>query len=235
MAIHLHSLQWSTFDKKTNTSKISLLILFILLNWGSFLNAEGYMTKFKTLQEFESFYDAMMPAQEKSKESFAWFSGIPDPLFNAVMHLTINHNLVDKVETLISIAPNDAPLSFWIHNQKNKSDLVEILKTKGFQSIIICPLMTWKVKPLNLPKYQIEVANLEIFHNLLSTTFHLDEGVKTGFARLLENVEAENYLIYHDGQPIGTGTLIPNGDIGGIFNITTLSEHQKKGFGSRVF
>lgn len=192
------------------------------------------MTKLNTLQEFENFYETMMPAKEKSKESFAWFSGIPHPLFNTVMHLTIKHNLGDKVEALISEAPKGIPLSFWVHSQNESSGLVEVLKEKGFQSIATCPLMTWNVKPMNLPKCTIEIADLEIFHHILATTFQFDEAVKEGFAKLLENAEAENYLIYHEGQPVGTGTLIPNGKTGGIFNIATLPKYQKKGFGQSM-
>lgn len=189
------------------------------------------MTKFEILQEFEKFYDAMMPAQEKSNESFAWFSGLPHPLFNAVMHLTINKNLDNKVDSLISVAPKDIPLSFWVHNQNQSMELIEVLKEKGFQSIIICPLMTWDVKPLSIPQHEIEVANLEIFHHLLATNFHLDDAMKEGFAQLLENAAAENYLIYHEGQPVGTGTLTSNGKIGGIFNISILPKYQKRGYG----
>ena len=91
--------------------------------------------------------------------------------------------------------------------------------------------MTWVVKPMALPNYQIETANLDIFHNLLSAIFLYDEEVKEGFAKLLENVDAENYLINLDGKPVGTGTLISNGKIGGIFNIATLPEYQKRGCG----
>lgn len=189
------------------------------------------MTKFTILQEFENFYEAMMPAQKNSKQSFAWFSGIPHPLFNAVMHLRVNHDLENVVEALISEAPRNTPLSFWIHNQNKSSGLVEVLKGKGFQSILTCPLMTWNVEPTCLPKNEIKIGNLEIFHNLLATIFHLDEVVKKGFAKLLENVEAENYLIYHDRQPAGIGTLVSNGKIGGIFNIGTLPEFQRKGCG----
>lgn len=187
------------------------------------------MTTFKTLQEFENFYHAMMPAQEKSKESFAWFSGLPHPLFNAVMHLTNNQDLEEKIEALISKAPKNTPLSFWVHSN-NSPDLAHILKKKGFQSFITCPLMTWDVKPVNYPNNRIENADLKIFHDLLASSFQLDDVVKEGFAKLLQNVKAENYLSYHDGQAVGTGTLFPNGKIGGIFNIATQPDFQKKGY-----
>lgn len=204
----------------------------MLLNFESYTYGEDNMTKFEALLELENFYDILMPAQEKGQESFAWFSGIPHPLFNAVMHLKTDKNLSDKADALISQAPRDIPLSFWAHDQNGSNELIRILKEKGFQPIGTCPLMIGSVKPVAASDYQIEVANLEIFHHLLAKNFHFDEPVKKGFAKLLKNVmEAENYLIYHQGQPVGTGTLIPKGKTGGIFNISTLPEYQKKGCG----
>lgn len=189
------------------------------------------MTKFEVLQELENFYDAMTPAQEKSNESFVWFSGLPHPLFNAVMHLTIDKNLDDKVDQLIARVPNNAPVSFWAHSQNGSNNLKEAVKKRGFQPIGTCPLMTWTVKPIAVSNYQIEVANLEIFYDLIGIAFHFDEVIKKWLATVLEKVEAENYSLYHDGQPVGMGTLIPNGKVGGIFNIATLPEYQKRGFG----
>ncbi|MBX9923551.1 MAG: GNAT family N-acetyltransferase [Rhabdochlamydiaceae bacterium] len=189
------------------------------------------MSTFKALQELESLYDKMLPAQENSKEAFAWFSGIPHPLFNAVMHLSTNKSLESKVADLISQGPNDIPLSFWVHNQNGPNDLVTVLKEKGFQSVVTCFLMNWDIKPTPLPSHQIQIADLEIFHNLLATVFHFDEPTKNGLAKLLANVQAENYVLYLNGTPVGAGTLIPNKTTGGIFNIAILPEHQKKGLG----
>ncbi len=188
-------------------------------------------TKFETLQDLENFYDAMMPAQEKSHASFAWFSGLPHPLFNAVMHLKTPNNVADKVESLMAKLPCSTPLSFWIHDQNESIGLIDILKKQGFQLLITCPLMTWPVKSLSVLKAEIVLANPETFYPLLAANFHLDESVTEGFAKLLKNVEAENYLIYHKGQPVSTGTLILHNKIGGIFNISTLPEYQKQGFG----
>lgn len=207
------------------------LLLFIFITFGNPIYGEDHMTTFETLQEFEKFYDLMLPAQENSEESFVWFSGLPHPLFNAIMHLKTNENLNGKIETLISHAPKDIPLSFWAHSQNGSNNLTKILKEKGFHAIATCPLMTWTVKPIASTNNHIEIADEKTFHHILSITNHFDEILKEGLAKLMENVEAENYIIYHENQPIGTGTLIPNGKIGGIFNIAILPEYQKRGYG----
>lgn len=176
------------------------------------------------IKEFESFYNAMLPAQVNDDGAFAWFSGIPHPLFNAVMHIN------EEVETIISQAPPGIPLSFWVHRENKTANLAEALLQKGFQPAIRCPLMTWRVEPISSPPAVIVPADMEVFHRILG----LDGAVKEGFAKLLGNIEAENYLISLEGKPVGTGTLFPKGKNGGIFNVATLPEYQKRGCGKAM-
>ena len=189
------------------------------------------MTRFKPLQELENFYDLLTPAQENTPEFFVWFSGIPHPLFNAIMHLK-HEDVQEKVETLVSQAPQNLPFSFWVHSQNGTNNLIEVLHAKGFQPIATCPLMTWHVNTIPLPQHRIETANLDIFCDLLGKIFHFDEPTKESFANLLDNVvQAKNYILYHENQSIGTGTLVVNEKIGGVFNVGILPEYQKKGYG----
>jgi ribosomal protein S18 acetylase RimI-like enzyme len=41
-------------------------------------------------------------------------------------------------------------------------------------------------------------------------------------------------VVYQNEKPVGTGTLVSNDKIGGIYNIATLSEYQKKGCGNAM-
>lgn len=190
------------------------------------------MTDFDALRALEKCYEVMKPAQEKTDQSFVWFSGIPHPLFNAVMHLKSAHQIGAKIDAIIAQAPDGIPISFWVHNQNSSLDLKEELVRRKFQCIITCPLMEWSVKPVSLnPQYEIKRTDGDIFHTILANVFHLSEDVKNSYAKILESCGAENYLIYCDGYPVGTGTLILNGKTGGVFNISTLPEYQKKGYG----
>ncbi len=190
------------------------------------------MTKFETLQEFENFYDAMLPAEEKSEEAFVWLSGIPHPFFNAVMHVAASTDVTSKVDLLLS---HNRPLSFWIHSENKATGLVDILTKRGFAPVLTYPLMTWQVQQTEqqteLPQAQIAVADWEIFHDILAVSFQLDTEVKKQYAQMLEHVEAEHYLLYLDGRAVCTGTLIVRGKMGGIFNIATLPEYQQRGCG----
>jgi len=192
------------------------------------------MKEFDELREFESFYDKIKPAYENSENSFVWFTDIPHPLFNTVMHLRDDSDVDHRIENMISLTNQNSPLSFWVHSHNGSNDLKEILKNKGFQSIMTCPLMTWDVKHLPSTEHRIEKADFEIFNDLLAKTFHFDENLKTGIAQLFKDVDAENYLIYHKDQPVGVGSLIPHQMKGGIFNIAIQPETQKQGYGKAM-
>lgn len=195
------------------------------------MHTQANLTNFDALYELENFYDKFTPAQVKSEEAFAWFSGMPHPLFNSVMHLQTNKNVAGKVDELCTQCPHDTPISFWVHNQNDSSALKEALLERKFEHIITCPLMIWSVKPVGTPNYEIKLADAATFYKLLAITFHFDEIVVDGLAKMLANAEAENYLLYVDGIPVGTGTIIANGTTGGIFNVTTLAEYQQRGYG----
>lgn len=193
------------------------------------IQSEESMEKFKILQDFENFYNAMQPAQENTKEAFIWFSGIPDPIFNAVMHLSCNHNLIQKVDAIIENAPPGLPIAFWVHPENHAEGLAKTLTQKGFQPLIVCPLMAWSVTPIAMPSADIRKADADmtIFHDILATTFHLDQATKEGFVQLLGKIKAENYLLYLEDKPVGIGTLFPTEKVGGIFDIAVLPDYQK--------
>ena len=190
---------------------------------------------FKTLREFESFYQILKPAQVNNSETFIWFSEIPHPLFNAVMHYSSSLHQNKKIETLIQEMQKTIPITFWMHPQnKMEKNFTDFLIQSGFQSIITCPLMSLSVKSqLHLP-FDIRPAQMDIFNDLLANNFQFDKNVKESFGKLLESSSMYNYLIYIHGMPIGTGTLVPNKKIGGIFNISVLPEFQKKGYGKAI-
>lgn len=190
------------------------------------------MNQLDILKHLESCYDAMLPAAEKSEQAFAWYSDIPHPLFNVVTRLSCK-DVATKVDALIGQAPAGNPVSFWVHPANRAEGLVEILKERGFASIITCPLMTWAVRSGVAPEVDIRSAdeNREGFNQITGVVSHFDENLKQKFGEILKNFDSENYLIFLEGKPIGTGILFAKGKVGGIFNLAVLPEHQKKGFG----
>jgi hypothetical protein len=206
--------------------KINHLAVLVSLLFANLTYAEEPMNKYETLVEFENLYNSFYPAQEKSIKAFVWFTRIPHPLLNAVMHLSCK-DVRGEVDRLIELAPPHNPISFWIHSENHAEGLREILKVRGFTPIITCPLMAWLVKPVSAPKYDIRVADMKVFNDILSIVYQFDDSVRDGFQKLMDKSACENYIIYMDGNPVGTGTLLVNGSVGGIFNDATLPERRE--------
>lgn len=183
-------------------------------------------SNFEILQEFESFYEAIAPAHEKNNETFVWFSDIPHPLFNAVMHLSCG-NVKTKVDELMENAPPAAPVSFWIHPENHAEGLVKILEERGFKLMITCPLMAWDVESVPPFESDIRPANEEIFYEIISNVYQLDQIVINRFQRLMAKTDCENYLLYLGEDPVSTGTLFVKDSFGGIFNDATLPERRE--------
>lgn len=186
--------------------------------------------KNETLSQFEELYHKITPAVENSPETFAWFTGLPHFLFNVVMHLSKEINLETKVRQLIQQAPAHCPLSIWDHEENRTENLAEILKKHQFSLAMHCPLFALSLRN-STPKPKMEIIRGEIitFCQIVADVFHLEDEVEKGWGALLNQNPIENYLVYHQGIPVGTGTLVLNKNCGAIFNIAVLPSHQKKG------
>lgn len=147
------------------------------------------------------------------------------------MRLSCEGNVGEEVDALIARIPSGIPFSFWIHSQNKAEGLIKVLQERNFVSGVVCPVMTWSVKQVDQPKFEVRSANMEIFHEISAITSEFDETLKNAFKELIENIDCENYLVYSEENPVGTGMLFSNDNIGGIFNIATLSEYRKKGYG----
>lgn len=210
---------------------MKILSLLIVVFYANYVHSEDPMNPFETLKNFENCYDAIYPAVEKNEEAFVWFSDIPHPLFNAVMHLSCK-DVESKIDALIEKVPVGNPISFWVHPENRAEGMVEILKEKGFAHIITCPLMVWSVQPIAPSAWDIRSAKEEmgIFNQITNRVYQFDEITEKRYANILETLDSENYLLFVDDEPVATGLLFPTGNIGGIFNIAVLPEHQKKGY-----
>jgi len=64
------------------------------------------MKRFEMIQHFEKVFDLMKPADEKSNEAFAWYSGLSELSLNFVSHLFCDKCVVEKkVDELVKKAP----------------------------------------------------------------------------------------------------------------------------------
>ncbi|HSX37285.1 MAG TPA: GNAT family N-acetyltransferase [Chlamydiales bacterium] len=185
-----------------------------------------------TLHHLESCYEVLAPAMENNSEAFAWFTGLPHPLFNAIMHLD-GKDPAAQLDRLILRA--QGPISVWVPVGTKHAHSLKALKMRNFASIGSCPLMKWTVQPSSQsPKHEIRKADRKIFHEISATNFGFEEPFGKEFVTLSYQPRVENYLVYCDGKAVGAGTLIPSGKIGGIFNMSTLSASRNQGCASSL-
>jgi ribosomal protein S18 acetylase RimI-like enzyme len=208
-----------------------LTTLGVIMNCMSIFSMDPPMRSTETLRQLENCYEALYPPQENTDETFLWFSGISHPLFNAVMHFRPEGDLEKKIDHLLQKVPSHCAYSFWVESGPQARQLIPYLENRGFSPILTCPLMRWVVKMTPPAQFDIRRTNDEIFHQIVATVNELDEITQHEYARLLDQDCCENYVIFADEKPVGTGTLVVRGYLGGIFNIATLPEYQRKGYG----
>ena len=194
----------------------------LVLSIGS-LDAGDSMDKRAVFLEFQNFYEAIHPAQEKNANIYAWFSHIPHPFLNVVMHLSCD-DVAGAVDRLIQKNTLNSPMTFWVHPENHAQGLVDVLKNRNFSLLVTCPAMTWSVQPVSLCKADVRPADKEILYEIVSIVYQHDEAVKKECPKLLDNLECENYVFYVNGKPTSTASLFVQGSVGEIFNDATLPE-----------
>lgn len=173
-------------------------------------------------ENFKNFYETISPISIKTEQTFAVFSDIPNSLFNAIMEVSY-----DNIDALLEKAPASNPISIWLHPYNRTEKLIQVMRERNFAPLITCPLMAWAVKPTVFTEFDIRPAEMGIFHDILANVYQFDAATKLQFQKLMEKLSCENYIIYQEGEPVGTGTLFHNGLAGGIFNDATLPNRRE--------
>lgn len=169
----------------------------------------------------EQSYTMLYPAVQNDDEAFIWVTNIPHPLFNVVLRT----QSLDKL-------PLEIPHT--VVAMKDDIKFVEALKAKNYKYLLTTTFMSWDVKPLHRGKHSVDVADIGLFGTIMGKAFQVDETIIDQLILILQQSKAENYIVFHEEEPVGTGTLVSSGKIGGIFDIATLSEFQRKGCGEAM-
>lgn len=179
------------------------------------------MTAPEMLNQLESFYEAIHPAQENSENVYAWFSFIPHPFLNVVIRLSCS-DVASKVDALIEQNEPNRSMSFWVHEENRAGGLVELLKERSFGSLDIWPAMAWSVRSEPACKADIRVADRDDFYAVLSQVYQVEKAVEREYHQMMQKIPCENYILYAEGKPVSIASLFIHGRAGEIFNDATL-------------
>lgn len=207
-------------------SKIAINLstwLCIGLSFICSLHAEDFVDKRAIFMQFQNFYEALHPAQEKNENAYAWFSNVPHPFLNVIIHLS-SDNAAEKIDALIAQNVLNNPMTVWVHPENHAEGLVDTLQKRNFNLMVTCPAMTWKVQSMPVCEANIRPADKEIFYDIVSTAYQVDESVRRECVKLLDSLDCENYLFYVDEKPISTASVFVCGPVGEVFNDATLTE-----------
>ncbi len=180
-----------------------------------------------TVRQLAECHERFLPPIEKSNEAYIWYSYVPSPILNGVMRLGPEGDMRATIDRIIEHAPQEVPYSFWVINEPSYQDAREHLEKKQFAPAMRCSLMRWNVKGVEMPAADIRPAEMDLFHEILGGIFQFDVTVKQSYSDLMKKGPCENYLLYVDGKPVSTGTLvIAGGYHGGIFNESILPGYE---------
>ncbi len=186
----------------------------------------------------ENYYASMMQPQINTPETFVWFTGVNMAVFNSVTRFYYTQNINAHMQEILSIAPQDRPIAFWIDAlQPNAKELQTALEKEHFAKVVTCPFMVWHTTTIAKPSAIIERVTPQTydqFITIISTVFGLDAKTAQEFGALHARSQSENYILYADGHAVGAGTLYIHDKIGLILNVAIMPEHQRKGLGSHI-
>jgi ribosomal protein S18 acetylase RimI-like enzyme len=151
--------------------------------------------------------------------------------FNCILRFSYANDIEAHLDSLIGKAPSNVPIAFWMDQKDSTPELIQALKNRNFVSAGFYPAMSWDVTSVEAPELEVQPADIELFHEILATCLHYNEGVKQGSLNLLRDKGGEHFIVYLEGKPVGTGTLFAKGEIGAVFHVATLPEYQKRGVG----
>lgn len=175
----------------------------------------------------------MKPALIDDERAFVWFTGLNHPAYNLITHLSCHKQSVEEqLDFLVKKFPANTRHSCWVHSENQAEGLKDVLLERGYKFLVTCPVMTWQVKAVPRPIFDVRRAvDMKAFYRILTITSKYDQVLGEGVARLLSNANAEHYLGYLGDHPVGIVTLFRDGETGVVSNLATLDEYQRKGCG----
>jgi N-acetylglutamate synthase len=167
-------------------------------------------------------------------------SGLPMAFFNgAIATDPVDDPDAAVAAALAFMASNDVPWLLWVRAGLDEA-LLDAGRAAGLRDAGGPPVMGWSPidPPADLrPDLEISVvrdrAGIEAHHDLAARGFDAPLGI---FERLVTDATVADpsfaLLVGRaDGEPVSTAVLSVSGTTGGIYNVATPPEHQRRGYG----
>ncbi|MHA1558359.1 MAG: GNAT family N-acetyltransferase [Alphaproteobacteria bacterium] len=165
--------------------------------------------------------------------------GLGSSTFNIVCDANLNEDNLDReIDKIINEFKNQ-PFAWWIGSSSKPDNLSKFLLTRGFEiesteHAMICDFKNFGVA--RTKKLNIEIVeDINKMNDFISIISPYDKSAEYFYKKLKSpslSKKEKLFVGYVDGRPITTGTLYIDFDTVGIFNLITLEEERKKGYGT---
>lgn len=176
-------------------------------------------------------------------------SGMPSDTFNIAYGGSIDIKIANDIRT--HFANKKLPMAWWVGPEAQaKYDVKSVMKKSGFVHDeydvgMICDLGTLELPVFETPKGFTIVQCSEQYHYtdfgiVLSSIFDpVDQHVQHFYQMLatIQNASRRDLILfvgYDNGEPVSTAVVFMT-DVAGIFDISTMPNKQKRGYGSAMF
>jgi ribosomal protein S18 acetylase RimI-like enzyme len=186
-----------------------------------------------------------------------WFEcDVPSPMFNVAHRARLSPSNVDQAITIAkeNYARRDLPFVWWVDPSSTPLALSKHLTSAGFvpagemtgMAVDLTHAVDHETRNRKRISAELEVLpttdedSLALFARTMCDGFEMNEEIKEPIVELSlamghgSEGPLINYLGYADGRSVATSSLYVDGDIAGIYNVSTLPEARRRGFGVEV-
>ena len=181
-----------------------------------------------------------------------WFAtGVPFPLFNGVMGTRLEDENADrKIRAVLDIFDDrELPMIWPVTPLSRPLDLGQRLEAQGLKFGGDSPSMAVDLRAF--PTAMDEAAGIDIhlvkndsdmkiFCDVLGSIFRFPDLVNKAFFKFLmiagfgQDAKIKNYMGLENGEVVAVSSVIFGGGVAGIYNVGTIPEARRKGYGRAI-